>query len=242
MRTARVEPLVVDGAAQRVERGEVARVVAGERADGHPVDQRIDRGALVDRDRRPQLDGHAARAARVEPEPLGELLRDRVHLVAPAPSHVPPVQRDADRRPCARRRSPGRPRLGSRPPPRRPPARNGSDRGSTVTLAVERRARARTDPAYARPGTGTCSARKSTGRPLTMPTQPITSTRPRSTSIAAVSGTRVFRSFDDRRERSVVSRRGSPSPGVAAPSSSTVASTSSTVRRYRDMDAKARRA
>ena len=60
IRTAALEPPVVDRPLERGERGEVAGVVARERADREPVDQRVDRRALVDRDGRPQLDGLAA--------------------------------------------------------------------------------------------------------------------------------------------------------------------------------------
>jgi amidohydrolase len=84
------------GACERSERGQVACVVAGERAGREPLRKVSHRGALVDVDRWPYFDRHAGPQGR-ETVPVGNLLGSRsepgLHLGCGAP-----VQRHADPR------------------------------------------------------------------------------------------------------------------------------------------------
>ena len=65
---------------KHVERGEIARVVAGEHANSEAGDERVDRGPLVDRDGRPQLQ-REPRAPLRELVTPGQLGGHREHLV-----------------------------------------------------------------------------------------------------------------------------------------------------------------
>ena len=80
-------------------------------------------------------------------------------------------------------------------------------RHDTGIDACARRPRARSipySPARSSPATATCRARKSTGRPLTIPTRPRRADEPRAArSMAAGQRDRVAGAIDDRRERAV---------------------------------------
>ena len=186
---------------------------------------------------RPRPAAAARRAMRVaqlgEPVPRGEVVRDLEHLVAPRSGAVPPVQRDADaglaldepRR--RRRRRPRRPRL------RRPRRGTATTRGSTPRSPSTQQLHARTARRAPDPATGTAS-REEVDRPAAHdPDPPDRADEPREHVDRRRAAARA--SSGRRRSARAIrrSRRGAPSRRGRSPSTSIIASTSSTVRRYR---------
>ena len=88
------QPAVALGSGQRRERRKITGVVTGERADREPLDQRVDRGAFVDRDRGAQL--HCEPGPQLgETMARGQIGRDTEYLVGAIWNRAP-MQRDAD--------------------------------------------------------------------------------------------------------------------------------------------------